>query len=111
MNKEKFSIDGCSYGKIDMECSKRGDKEAALKNKKEFFRRIKDEGIDHCPCPENCPHHGNCYECVCLHRAHRDHLPYCFWSMVNDRIETLAHMTESSVCSNVEIKKGGDQNG
>ena len=43
------------------------------------------------------PHHGNCFECVTLHRGHRDHLPMCMWDMLNERIAALSHMTEGTL--------------
>lgn len=42
-------------------------------------------------------HHGNCFECVTIHRGHRDHLPMCLWDMVNERIAALSHITEGSL--------------
>ena len=35
------------------------------------------KGGDHCPCAVSCAHHGNCVECVAIHRGHGDHLPDC----------------------------------
>ena len=33
---------------------------------------------DHCPCKKkDCRYHGNCKECVAIHRAHGEHLPEC----------------------------------
>lgn len=31
-----------------------------------------------CPCPRDCPRHGNCFECVANHRdVVTSTLPYC----------------------------------
>ena len=62
----------------------------------EFLRQVRESG-DHCPCKEACRHHGNCFECVTIHRGHRDHLPMCLWDMVNERIAALSHITEGSL--------------
>ncbi|MBR2189535.1 MAG: hypothetical protein IJ860_09050 [Eubacterium sp.] len=65
--------------------------------KMEALQEIKDSGIDYCSCPEACPHHGNCWECVLIHRGHRDHLPYCFWDMINEKLYGLERLTEGSM--------------
>lgn len=74
----------------------RARKEEALKIKLEFLRQVRESG-DHCPCKEACRHHGNCFECVTIHRGHRDHLPMCLWDMVNERLAALSHMTEGTL--------------
>lgn len=68
----------------------------AMQLKKEFLRQVRESG-DHCPCKEKCPHHGNCFECVTLHRGHRDHLPMCMWDMVNERLYLLSRLTEGTL--------------
>ena len=35
----------------------------------EFRKEYKDK--DHCPCLKACRYHGNCKECVAIHRAHQ----------------------------------------
>ncbi len=67
-----------------MSSTSRAFKDEALKIKLEFLRQVRESG-DHCPCKEACRHHGNCFECVTIHRGHRDHLPMCLWDMVNER--------------------------
>ena len=52
------------------------------------------------------PHHGKCFECVVIHRGHRDHLPYCFWSMVNESLYAAQRMTEGSLKEYVECREG-----
>jgi hypothetical protein len=32
-----------------------------------------------CPCPKNCPRHGQCSDCMAHHSA-KDKLPFCFRS-------------------------------
>ncbi len=67
--------------------------------KMEALKEIVDSGIDYCSCPESCPHHGKCWECVLIHRGHRDHLPYCFWDMVNERLYAMQRLTEGSLAA------------
>ena len=63
----------------------------------EALDEIRESGIDYCSCPEQCPHHGKCWECVLIHRGHRDHLPYCMWAMINERLYSLQRLTEGSL--------------
>lgn len=60
-------------------------------------RAFREGGGDHCTCKKNCKHHGNCLECVAIHRGHRDHLPNCFHDMVNERLVAVSGLTEHSV--------------
>ncbi|WP_324825266.1 LPS biosynthesis protein [Sinanaerobacter sp. ZZT-01] len=64
---------------------------------KEFLKDVEESGQDHCNCKEPCIIHGKCKECVLQHRGAKDHLPYCFREMVNDRIEKLSAITEHSL--------------
>ena len=82
--------------------------------KMEALQEIKDSGIDYCSCPEACPHHGKCWECVLIHRGHRDHLPYCFWDMINESAKngvtvfvTTHYMDEAEYCDRVSIMVDG----
>lgn len=70
--------------------------EEQYKIKMEALQEIMDSGIDYCSCPKSCPHHGKCRECVLIHRGHRDHLPYCMWDMVNEKIYDMQKLTEGS---------------
>ena len=55
-------------------------------------------GETHCNCPNTpCRLHGNCMDCVIVHRGHRDHLPYCMQDMVNERLAALSALTESKI--------------
>ena len=77
-----MKIDGNELAILQNDLDREGKKEEALKIKLEFLRQVRESG-DHCPCKEACRHHGNCFECVTIHRGHRDHLPMCLWDMVN----------------------------
>lgn len=32
-----------------------------------------------------------------IHRGHRDHLPYCMWDMVNEKLYAAGRLTEGSL--------------
>ena len=70
----------------------------ALEVQAEFvddLRKAVADGMDHCSCKNAaCAYHGQCMECVAIHRAHEDHLPQCLRGMVNDRIRALSELTE-----------------
>ena len=89
-------IDGNELAILQDRLEKEGRHQEAWDVKQAFVRQVRASG-DHCPCPESCPHHGNCFECVTLHRGHRDHLPMCMWDMVNERLHLLSHMTEGTL--------------
>ena len=90
-----MKIDGNELAILQNELDQQGFKDEALKIKLEFLRQVRESG-DHCPCKEACRHHGNCFECVTIHRGHRDHLPMCLWDMVNERIAALSHITATT---------------
>ncbi len=100
-----MKIDGNEYSALELKYFREGQIKESEDVKKEFLRKIKESGIDHCNCPNPCIHHGNCYECVILHRGHRDHLPYCLWDMVNERLEKLSLLTEDSYVNRKSDKK------
>lgn len=93
-----MKIDGNELIKREISVSRAGRKMEAYEIRKEFLRQVKEEG-NHCNCSETCPHHANCMECVVIHRGHRDHLPYCFRDMVNQRLVSLSLLTEGSFIS------------
>ena len=79
-----------------MDLFKKGESQEASKLQDEFLQEIKASCPDHCSCPVICKFHGECVECVIIHRGHGDHLPHCFQKMVNKRIEALSELTEHS---------------
>jgi len=99
-----MKIDGNELCKRDLNLGKEGKKEEGEKLRLEFVNEVKASGIDHCSCPEACIHHGNCFECVIIHRGHRDHLPFCFWDMVNEKMKGLSDLTEGSLLEHNEEK-------
>lgn len=59
---------------------------------------------DHCPCTTACKNHGKCRECVAIHRAHREHVPYCLQDMLNERIRLLSELTEHTVVNKISAE-------
>jgi hypothetical protein len=99
-------IDGNQKEKAAMQAFNMGNKVEGQRLQDEFvaelLESIKTE--DHCSCSVQCKYHGKCLECVAIHRAHREHLPCCFWDMVNDKIATLSELTEHSIIDTVRQK-------
>ena len=93
---EEMFIDGHPLEKKELELSREGKAEESIQTRMEFLRLVRESKIDHCSCKADCMHHGNCYECVIIHRGHRDHIPECFFDMVNERIGHLSGLTEDS---------------
>lgn len=99
-----MKIDGNELMKNEPALAREGKHEESWRIKQEFLKQVRENG-DHCSCPEACPHHGNCFECVTLHRGHQDHLPYCMWEMVNKRLAGLNWLTEDTYFNNKEKYK------
>ena len=76
---------------------RKGEGAKASRLQDRFLKSVLASGKDHCSCPARCKFHGKCVECVVLHRGHGDHLPHCFQTMVNARIESLSALTEHSI--------------
>lgn len=89
-------IDNNRLEKEVMALIKKGEKKSAHKLQDKFLEEVKNSEEDHCNCPTPFKHHGNCVECVIIHRGHGDHLPYFFRNMVSKRIEVLSGLTEHS---------------
>lgn len=92
-----MNIDGHPLEILALKHAREGDRKSFFQCQDAFLTQVKDSGEDHCSCTEACKYHGNCLDCVIIHRGHRDHLPACFQSMVNERVATLACLTESRV--------------
>ena len=51
-----------------------------------------------CSCPKTkCEWHGDCYNCVRIHRHFRDHVPNCLQSILSDGLKELARSAEMTV--------------
>jgi hypothetical protein len=91
-----MKIDNNEKEKKALEYMLKGDMKQGHQLQDEFIKEVKDSGQDHCDCTENCKHHGKCMECVIVHRGHGEHLPVCFHTMVNEKINSLSGLTEHS---------------
>ena len=91
-------IDGHEKEKEAMRAFHAGEREKGYALQDEFVRELREafKGKDHCSCKKPCKYHGKCMECVSIHRAHREHLPNCFRSMVNERVAAISALTEDS---------------
>ena len=75
---------------------KRGEGREVSKLQDEFLKAVKDSGVDHCTCPGGCKFHGDCVQCVIIHRGHGDHVPHCMREMINRKVASLAALAEHS---------------
>jgi hypothetical protein len=66
----------------------KGNRAEGLRLQEEFASEFRKEYADkdHCPCQKACRYHGNCKECVAIHRAHQEHVPNCMRPMINMRL-------------------------
>ena len=54
--------------------------------------------VDDCPCTQvRCHRHGNCVECIRVHRTRQEHIPECLQDMFRIRIKELAALVEYDV--------------
>ena len=66
----------------------------------EFRKEYKDK--DHCPCLKACRYHGNCKECVAIHRAHQEHVPNCMRPLINKKLKLMSELTEHTLVNEIE---------
>jgi hypothetical protein len=90
-----MKIDGNELEKKALEYARKGKRAEFSKCQDEFLAQVKASGEDHCNCPVACKYHGKCMECVLIHRGHEDHLPACFFGMVNRRLASMCGLTET----------------
>ncbi|HHW30136.1 MAG TPA: hypothetical protein GXX20_00435 [Clostridiaceae bacterium] len=83
---KKVKIDGNEKAAAIMPLYHANMHEEAKRLEMEVLEEIKKSGQKMCPCTGICDRAGNCVDCVLLHRAHKDHLPRCFWKMVIERV-------------------------
>jgi hypothetical protein len=98
-----MKIDGNRKEKNAMKAFRLGNTVEGHMLQDEFVAEVREslKTQDHCSCTAKCKYHGKCIECVAIHRAHREHLPYCFRDMVNDRIAAVSELTEHSIMYNL----------
>ena len=94
--KSQMIIDGNEIEKIAMKEFHLGNRKEGLRIQEEFASAFRTEYAqkDHCPCTKACRYHGNCKECVAIHRAHQEHVPNCMRTMINQKIAVLSELTE-----------------
>ena len=49
-----------------------------------------------------CRYHGNCKECVAIHRAHQEHVPNCMRPIINAKLKSLSELTEHTIAYEIE---------
>ncbi len=91
-----MQIDGNPNMMESIRLIKAGENEKGIEIQDAFLAEI--EGKNICSCPNtSCYLHGDCKKCVAVHRGHRDHIPCCFFSMLDERIEPLLQLTEKKL--------------
>ena len=97
-NKEgsRMNIDNNETEKRAMAEFHQGNRKEGLRTQEESAPAFRTEYAqkDHCPCRKACRYHGNCKECVAIHRAHQEHVPNCMRPMINKKIKLLSELTE-----------------
>ncbi|SEP03639.1 LPS biosynthesis protein [Propionispora vibrioides] len=96
-------IDENEIEKLAMEKFHKGDSKEGRRIQEEFVSAFREEfkWKDHCPCQKACRYHGNCKECVAIHRAHQEHVPNCMRIMINKKIRALSELTEHTIADEI----------
>ena len=76
-----------------------------MKSKEEFVEEIKiiramlaSEAEAKCSCPNiHCEFHGDCYNCIRIHRYYKNHVPRCLQPMLREKVKGLTQMVEYTV--------------
>ena len=92
-------IDGNPIEKAAMEQFHKGNRQEGLRIQEEFASQFREEykDKDHCTCKKACRYHGNCKECVAIHRAHQEHVPNCMRDLINQKLRALSELTEHTL--------------
>lgn len=100
-------IDGNPKEKEAMRMFHAGNREEGLRIQEEFASEFREEykDKDHCPCRKACRYHGNCKECVAIHRAHMEHVPNCLRPMINEKLKVMSGLTEHTLANEIEPPK------
>lgn len=85
----------------------KGNRQKGLILQEEFVAEFRKEytNKDHCSCRKACRYHGNCKECVAIHRAHQEHVPNCMREMLNAKFKILSGLTENTLANEIEPPK------
>ena len=71
------------------------EKEQFVDVVKNLRAMIKSGEHSKCTCPKvKCEWHGNCYECVLIHRVNKDHVPNCLQPILENKIREIAKAAE-----------------
>ena len=83
------------------------DRKEGYRIQEEFASLFREEykEKDHCPCTKACRYHGNCKECVAIHRAHQEHVPVCMRAAINKKIALLSQLTEDTVVDEIRAEQ------
>lgn len=102
-----MKIEGHPKELAAMEAFHRGDRAEGLRLQEEFAAAFRAEyrDKDHCPCKKVCRYHGNCKECVAIHRAHQEHVPNCMRPIINQKLKLLSELTEHTLAYELEPPK------
>lgn len=82
----------------------KGNRQEGLRLQEEFASQFREEykDKDHCPCRKACRYHGNCKECVAIHRAHQEHVPNCMRPLINAKLKALSELTEHTIANEIQ---------
>ena len=85
----------------------KGNRQRGLELQEKFAAEFREEykEKDHCPCKKACRYHGNCKECVAIHRAHQEHVPNCMRTMINAKIKALSELTEHTIADEIDAPR------
>ncbi|MDO4547546.1 MAG: LPS biosynthesis protein [Clostridia bacterium] len=85
----------------------RGNRQEGFRLQEEFAAEFRKEyeNADHCSCEKSCRYHGNCKECVAIHRAHQEHVPNCMRPIINKKLKLVSELTEHSIIDELEKSK------
>lgn len=81
----------------------KGNRAEGLRLQEEFVSQFRMEYAekDHCPCKKACRYHGNCKECVAIHRAHGEHVPNCMRPIINEKLKIMSELTEHTLANEI----------
>lgn len=102
-----MKIEGNELEQKAMEEFHKGNRPEGLRIQEEFASQFRREYAekDHCPCQKACRYHGNCKECVAIHRAHGEHVPNCMRPLLNRKIRLLSELTEHTIAREIHPPK------
>ena len=102
-----MKIDNNPIEKAAMEQFHQGNRQEGLRLQEEFAAAFRAEFAekDHCSCQKACRYHGNCKECVAIHRAHQEHVPNCMRPMLNRKFKLLSALTEHTLHDEIQPPK------